>query len=179
MGSIPNNSFFIFTKLAPYTSRFNNETSLHLKFHRKSELFKRGIFHSFMDRMCVSCFTLQENIYHLLISCPFASRVWESIGEWLEFELISESIILNHDQFYSHMRGKVVKSKKISIWLATCWYLWLRRNIVIFNKFGRNIKDTSYHIKLISWNWCILGLKSRSVLYFYNQWRNPPEYLKL
>lgn len=38
----------------------------------KIKLDKRGIFHSFIDLMCVYCFTLQEDLYHLLISYPFA-----------------------------------------------------------------------------------------------------------
>lgn len=54
----------------------------------KIELDKRGIFHSFIDLICVYCWTLQEDLYHLLISCSFASRVWDSIREWLELKHI-------------------------------------------------------------------------------------------
>lgn len=115
--------------------------------------------------MYVSCFSLPKDLFHLLISCPFASRVWYSIGEWLKMDHIFKNSILSHvEKLYSFMRGKIIRSRKLSVWLTTCWCLWLRRNNIIFNNEGRNVEETCYHIKLTSYNWIVLGLKS--ILFF-------------
>lgn len=70
---------------------------------------------------------------------------------------------LNHaEQLYSLMKGKVVWEQE-----GVCGY-WEIRNNIIFNNACRNVEETSYHIKLISWNWIVLDMKSKSILYFYN-----------
>lgn len=81
---------------------------------------KRGIFHNFIHLTCVSCFAIEKDLFHLLFSCLFATRVWESICDWSEMEHLVENSILNHvDNFFSLKSGKVVRNKKMLVWLTT------------------------------------------------------------
>lgn len=122
---------------------FSVDICLLISFLVRRNLIKGGFFYNFIDLMCVSYFAIEEDLFHLLFFCLFATRVWESICGWLEMKHLVENSILNYvDNLFSFMSGKVVRSKKMLVWLAMCGSLWLRRNNIILNNVGSNIATT-------------------------------------
>ncbi|KAL4335893.1 hypothetical protein GQ457_07G010770 [Hibiscus cannabinus] len=107
--------------------------------------------HSMTDASCGICGHPSEDIDHVLRTCPHAFSIWSSLVQPSLLSVFMESNIkqwvrdnlLQRLQFGRDPRGWEL------IFGATCWYLWLYRNGVVFGVDG--IESWSIMVKVREW----------------------------
>lgn len=123
---------------------FTNSLPLH------EVLFRHHVILTEEGTLCLFCRKEREDIVHLFFNCCFASGVWAKVGDSLGILFPVCDNMLDH--FYSigdECYGKKSKNVKYIIWLATCWCIWLVRNMILFKGDEANIESTVANIKCL------------------------------
>ncbi|XP_071728580.1 uncharacterized protein [Rutidosis leptorrhynchoides] len=97
------------------------------------ELDRKGIdLHS---TRCPVCDDDIETLHHSLISCKFASIIWDKVRRWWKFDQLHISSL---SDIASCSNPKLNTTLGVSIWQAVVWvtsyYLWIHRNNCTFGK---------------------------------------------
>ncbi|CAI8608184.1 unnamed protein product [Vicia faba] len=106
--------------------------------------------------------------------------VWNKVASWLGVLMVNlMGVVENLLWFRNSLVGKVRSRKKLLIWLATCWALWSMRNVILFKSVIFNVGEVVDKIKLFSWLWNVIGLKSKVCCSFYLWSRSPLDFLNI
>jgi hypothetical protein len=140
------------------------------KLPTRAALQHRGILHNLNELACTFCFRLLEDSSHVFFNCPFATKVWQAIFQWIGQYINSLQACWNHFQVF----GALVKSKNGSrvrhlIWLATTWCIWKLRNQIVFNGAAPDVTQLVEEIKRFSWSW-FRGRSGRKTFLSYYEW---------
>lgn len=63
------------------------------------------------------------------------------------------------------------------VWMITCWRIWSKRNVILFNDDIGDGGDIEFNIKLVSWLWTI-DSKKKQRCKFYDLHKFPLEAIK-
>ncbi|GAU42558.1 hypothetical protein TSUD_240340 [Trifolium subterraneum] len=74
--------------------------------------------------------------------------------------------------YFTHVLSRFRKQGLRMIWQATCWTLWLSRNVMVFEQKASLVSEIVDAIKRTALNW-FLAKKSRAVCMEY-EWQNFP-----
>lgn len=104
------------------------------------------------------CFFADENFFHLFFSCSIVKNVWRGVASWLSIGFETQT---NCYEFFSKscsLFKKFFGSDKANMfWNATCWIIWVGKNHALFQDKVFNVEYALFYIKLITWNWSIVG----------------------
>ncbi|XP_057452847.1 uncharacterized protein LOC130744703 [Lotus japonicus] len=139
----------------------------------KANLRRRGVIPAEGDVLCPFCNRIEECCDHLFCTCSRSFDVWNAVYRWLGFETVlpasSESLF---SQFSFVGRNKKQRLAEITVWMASCWSLWITRNSVIFKD---GVWDGGLVVELIqvrTWHW--LKEKVREFHYSLYEWKSNP-----
>lgn len=76
--------------------------------------------------LCPVCKQAEENLEHLLYSCPFTQRCWEELRLALNIE---EGMLFRH---WIHKVFQKLINKEVGILCVTAWSIWSHRNAVVW-----------------------------------------------
>ncbi|XP_058785013.1 uncharacterized protein LOC131659917 [Vicia villosa] len=144
----------------------------------RDHLSIRGIITDDNNKVCMFCFGQTETMDHLMVRCPFIKMVWSRIFAWLGIERVNSQNMVDHLlRFCDLLADKVRPKKIILIWLAMCRTIWCKRNAIIFKAEAVSVADIVDKVKLISWQWNMMGNKyfASCSFFFWNQ--HPLEFL--
>ncbi|KAK1422143.1 hypothetical protein QVD17_25055 [Tagetes erecta] len=135
----------------------------------KTGLIARGV--GIGGGSCSLCIGTDESHSHLLISCPFASRVWDKVAEWcgvsrLESNGLRDVKVITEDEVGSNK----LKMAHCAIYMATCWYIWLARNDRIFNGIPVAVQNVVDKVKVHVFMW--LKARAKLVDLAWHKWCN-------
>ena len=126
-------------------------------------LQQRGIFFSTEGLCCSFCHDQPETEWHLFGVCPYASKVWGLVHQWIHFPLNQYSSL--EESFVGFERSLVssIRQKGHVIWFGTIWHLWQARNEKVFQKIETSPWTLLERIKISTCTWlqCKNGLPSR------------------
>lgn len=88
-------------------------------------LWKRKIV---QDPVCQRCCRMSEDVFHALVGCSFARKVWKLTDFYEEIKGLAHQDMLSVLQELAMMRGK----KDIEQIIAVCWAIWHSRNCFVF-----------------------------------------------
>lgn len=123
---------------------------------------------------CPMCSQVEETGNHLLIWCPFASKVWMYCYRWLEWNIVHPSCCKAH--LLQHTNPSLSSQQNAGfriIQFAIAWSLWLHRNRVVFN--GRVVQEKLQLLEeaqIRAWNWLSVKLKGFHISVY--EWRSHP-----
>ncbi|XP_058733800.1 uncharacterized protein LOC131605468 [Vicia villosa] len=120
----------------------------------RDQLVRRGVLVGGIDSVCALCSTEEESLSHLFFLCNVSIRIWRRVFMWLD---LSEFMTLEEfgDFFYFYEKVPCLNKRMIvgTVWLATVWMIWLKRNAVIFEKEDFSFTECMTDIVLQSWRW--------------------------
>ena len=70
-----------------------------------------------------------ENVEHMLFTCPHASQVWTAVGLTLNQGTNMATSLLTLEQNHTHQPG----SELATAIIAVAWNIWLARNMKVFD----------------------------------------------
>ncbi|XP_058777158.1 WAT1-related protein At1g25270-like [Vicia villosa] len=95
----------------------------------------------------------EESLSHLFFSCNVTICIWRRVFMWLELSgfLSFEEF---GDFFYNFRKIPCIVKRTIvgTVWLATVWSIWLKRNAVIFENEVFSFTECMSDIVLSSWS---------------------------
>ncbi|GAA0153796.1 hypothetical protein LIER_43248 [Lithospermum erythrorhizon] len=102
----------------------------------EDKLARKGII---TKRACLLCSHHNENLIHLLLTCPFSSRLWFSMPWCLltsgrPWQSFREWWLVISDQFKK--QGCLEVTGEIA---CVLWHLWKQRNSILFEDKGRDM----------------------------------------
>nr|AFK37936.1 unknown [Lotus japonicus] len=122
---------------------------------------------------CSFCQLQDETSDHLFCTCAFSMAIWRMVLGWFGVSIALPSLVKAlFVQFPVFGRCSSKREALVTVWMATCWSLWLMRNRVIFDN---GELDTGLVLDLIqvrSWHW----IKAKRVNFqnsFY-EWKLSP-----
>ncbi|XP_058757877.1 uncharacterized protein LOC131631117 [Vicia villosa] len=146
----------------------------------RENLKNRGILVEDRDCCCVFCFKALESSNHLFESCPFTTRIWNKVGDWLGNSV--KITIEELKNFGEHLEKIKALEEQLTvgvIWLAIVWNLWLSRNAILFKGNIFNFNNDCYSvIVLVSWKW-FRTVNASSMTCNFHYWNTfPLSYIK-
>ncbi|KAF5755712.1 putative reverse transcriptase zinc-binding domain-containing protein [Helianthus annuus] len=134
-----------------------------------TQLRRRGI--QVPSAMCKLCDRSEETPDHLLVSCEYASLVWEQIRRWVKMadEAKPETIkdVLNSVEEY---KGPKIKRKAIhAVFTLTLWCIWKNRNNNIFKQKSDEIHKLIGDIKEESFQW--MKQRTKVQITSWDEWK--------
>jgi hypothetical protein len=119
----------------------------------KDNLWRRGMLQE--DQLpCIFCNSVVETLAHLFLHCPFVSKVWYAVMNWLGVVLISPpNLQISMAMLSGCARNKVAREGLILVWNTVMWVVWKSRNESIFNNNVSNVEDMVDQVQLLSWRW--------------------------
>jgi hypothetical protein len=103
---------------------------------------------------CIFCNSVVETLAHLFLHCPFVSKVWYAVMNWLGVVLISPpNLQISMAMLSGCARNKVAREGLILVWNTVMWVVWKSRNESIFNNNVSNVEDMVDQVQLLSWRW--------------------------
>ncbi|XP_076882090.1 uncharacterized protein LOC143530431 [Bidens hawaiensis] len=104
--------------------------------------------------VCRLCDEGEETSDHLLISCFYATMVWQFISNWCQIPPIyafsvSDLLKVHKASILDRRKAKVLHA----IILTTCWCIWKLRNELIFDNKSVNLSKIMEDIKALSYLW--------------------------
>lgn len=120
----------------------------------KDNLFKNDIVEILNDLFCVLCAEEEESPSHILRRCGTLSEIWRNVYKWMG--ILEEIIVKEFEVFFEHCdKVKRLSRRNIVavIWLVTVWSIWLKCNVVIFNRDTFSFIECKTKINSISWRW--------------------------
>lgn len=119
------------------------------------ELAKIGILGGHHNLVCRMCLGLEENLIHLFLLCPIASKVWLLLSRWIDLGSFSPSVSVGDHlaQYLSLLQPKLGKFFCLLFWLAAVWSFWLVRNEILFKAWLKGVPEIIGLVKKISLEW--------------------------
>ncbi|XP_057803434.1 uncharacterized protein LOC131018745 [Salvia miltiorrhiza] len=144
----------VWQTLAPMKAVVNAWRLLRNRLPTCDNLRKRNINLGDEELECKQCYSHNESISHLFISCPKTQEVWNEIQNWIAIQTARPSWPDAHWESFSHC----CKEKKIgkllkSIWVGCCWLLWKKRNDKRFEGKDWESKSLVAELKARLWSW--------------------------
>lgn len=138
----------------------------------RCQLSKRGLGFNVHERVCAFCFTFDENIGHLMFECQSSKCIWKEISVWLESDMLfSGDNRKNFLSSFTLLKGMVDKNRKWVIWMTTCWFVWNKRNTIMFKEEIVDISEVVFNIKLFSWIWLVIDSSCKLKCSFYKWYK--------
>lgn len=137
-------------------------------------LLKRKVIRSIIEARCPLCLEKDETSDHLLISCPFADKVWINCYRWIGVNTALSGSCRLHllQHYFVGFNAKQNELFKI-IWFAETWSLWLIRNQIIFRG-GMAKEDVVLEGAIIrAWHWATGRMKGFQFSIY--EWISQPE----
>ncbi|XP_058733994.1 uncharacterized protein LOC131605683 [Vicia villosa] len=135
----------------------------------RDQLVRRGVLVGGSDSVCALCSKEEETLSHLFFLCNISIRIWRRVFMWLD---ISEDLTIDEFGDFFHFYGKIhcLNKRMIvgTVWLATVWVIWLKRNAVIFKKEDFSFTECMSDIVLLSWRWLCASHRRVNLCSFYN-----------
>ncbi|MCI03235.1 hypothetical protein A2U01_0024271, partial [Trifolium medium] len=123
------------------------------------------------SRECVGCVGKVESSIHLFLHCPTAMLVWYDVFRWIGVVIVIPPTLFS---LFEVLRGmasnKKIRMGYLLIWHATLWCLWKARNNTIFANGSMDSKDIVEEIKVLSWKWSLVRLKSSPCMFYEWTW---------
>ena len=118
------------------------------KLNTKDRLVKKRMIPSELNQ-CTFCNRQNEDIDHVLLSCPVSWMVWKTTVEELGVQLTYEDNLRN---FYTSWNNRRIYNKiRRKLWLttffSTLWSLWMQRNAIIFRQQTMDVHSLCHIIK--------------------------------
>ncbi|KAK1414255.1 hypothetical protein QVD17_29998 [Tagetes erecta] len=91
---------------------------------RSFVLATRGV--ALDDEECSMCIGASESAPRLLVSCPFAARVWQSVSEWCGINIEVANYVRDFKEVMDNEVGSSeLKNALCAIVMATVWFFGL------------------------------------------------------
>ncbi|GKV32726.1 hypothetical protein SLEP1_g41312 [Rubroshorea leprosula] len=85
--------------------------------------------------MCGLCKKGVEEVDHLFCTCMEAWVVWVKTIKWWGMEVVMPNTVKGVAEMFIYGIGSLVGKKMgACIFLVTAWYLWYRRNVLVFQR---------------------------------------------
>lgn len=108
-----------------------------------------GALNNFVSSLCVFCTADSETVNHVLISCPFAWKVWSAMLLWWH---VVGALPKSVDGVLLWWEGQCVRSQERKIWrgvpLVVLWSIWQHRNAIVFKASAPNLGELCEVIKV-------------------------------
>jgi hypothetical protein len=144
------------------------------KLPTKVALFDKGIITTNLEKCCVFCSGVEEDIQHVFFNCNVILQLWDAIFNWLGTTSVTYVSVTDHFlNFGGILKGKKTKGLRHIIWLATTWCIWRSRNNILFRGDSVNISSLFNQILYIAWLWFIGSLRN-NVDFSFPDWCNNP-----
>ena len=115
-------------------------------------LSHRGI--KLNSRMCSSCIGQEEDANHLLLHCPYASKVRDLICDWCETSLPLLSNLKDFLLLLTNWGSNQKRRKRFMIiCYALLWGLWKFRNDRLFRDYFISPSSGADYVKSIAYTW--------------------------
>ncbi|CAK8542939.1 unnamed protein product [Lathyrus sativus] len=144
----------------------------------RSNLMRRKVIDFSQNSDCVFCSSSYKDVPHLFFSCSKSSLVWNRICDWVDIENISKDCCSTHVKVWKlRLLGRCKEDKINSIWFISCWSVWRDRNNTFFRNETIDVEDIVIDIKVISWNWLILGRQESNHCSLYEWFKFPFDFM--
>lgn len=80
-----------------------------------------------MDSVCRRCHSNREDVFHALVGCRAARKVWKLTEFYEDIKILAHQDMLSVLQDLAGMR----KKDDLGLIIATCWAIWYARNRVV------------------------------------------------
>ncbi|GKV34368.1 hypothetical protein SLEP1_g42745 [Rubroshorea leprosula] len=101
----------------------------------RRNLQKRGVTFQEDNTTCGLCKKGVEEVDHLFCTCMEAWVVWAKTIKWWGMELVMPDTVKGVAETFIYGLGSLVgKEMGVYIFLVTAWYLWYRRNVLVFRR---------------------------------------------
>ncbi|KAD4179295.1 hypothetical protein E3N88_27886 [Mikania micrantha] len=119
---------------------------------------------------CPMCNEGEETAEHLIIGCPFANEVWQSLSQWCKIppiyafeikDLLQLSNSLNEDRSKKDLLHAVI--------ICGLWCIWKTRNEIVFKGTSPSVGGIVEEVKRMGFLW----IKNRAKLHSldWNRWK--------
>ncbi|XP_057425637.1 uncharacterized protein LOC130719002 [Lotus japonicus] len=139
----------------------------------KVDLRRRSAIPAAANLLCSLCNIEEESCDHLFCTCARSLDVWLAVHRWFGFvTAVPSSSKSLFSQFSFLARNKKQRLAEMTVWMASCWSLWLMRNSIIFSD---GVWDDDFVLDLIqvrSWYW--IKEKVRGFYYSLFEWKTSP-----
>lgn len=97
-------------------------------------LSSRGVHFSPDQLRCVWCGQVEECCSHILLTCPFSSRVWGYVLKWWGISWCSPCSLSSFMLAWDGCPfGGIIYKRWLIVCATSLWSLWLVRNETVFN----------------------------------------------
>ncbi|GKV48490.1 hypothetical protein SLEP1_g55300 [Rubroshorea leprosula] len=101
----------------------------------RGNLQKRGVNFQEDNILCGFCKKGVEEVDHLFCTCMEAWGVWVKTIKWWGMEVVMPDTVKGVAEMFINGIGSLVgKEMGACIFLVTAWYLWYRRNVLVFQR---------------------------------------------
>jgi len=99
----------------------------------KTNLATRGVLDSEVCLCVFGCGHL-EDTRHLFLSCRLFGSIWPLLRSWFGFDGVDHYDISDHFAQFTYYTGGLKSRRSFLqlVWLLTVWFLWNKRNNILF-----------------------------------------------
>ncbi|XP_058775310.1 uncharacterized protein LOC131649567 [Vicia villosa] len=140
----------------------------------RAQLRTRSIITQHQEALCVFFHLQEEDINHVMLSCPVLQPLWRRIYRWLQVYIPLNIDCCSHFNLcIDLLGGNMARSRIGAIWITVCWSIWRIRNEVVFNNAEVDIEELFGMILWSSWWWLAIKSRDRILCSFYEWFHNP------
>jgi hypothetical protein len=120
---------------------------------------------------CLGCVGKVETSLHLFLHCPCAMRVWCEVFKWIGVQIvIPPSLHMLLELIRGAARNTKLRNGYMLIWHTTLWCIWKARNNSIFSTNTFLPMVIVDGVKVLSWKWSLVRLKTLPCLFYEWSW---------
>ncbi|XP_057452844.1 uncharacterized protein LOC130744700 [Lotus japonicus] len=120
----------------------------------KTNLRRRHAIRDDQSLACAFCQHQDETSDHLFCSCAVSMETWRAVLRWFGVSTaLPARVKALFVQFPVFGRGNSQKVALVTVWMATCWSLWLFRNCIIFDHGALDAGQVLDLIQVRTWHW--------------------------
>jgi len=119
----------------------------------KLNLLNRGIIYV-EDISCSAGYGQVESVKHLFLHCDTFCTLWHQVRSWIGVSGVDHQRLCAHFvQFTNYLGGLRTRRSFLQLlWFLCVWFVWNKRNNILFNNFQTSITEIMDKVKFHS-NW--------------------------
>ncbi|GKV19346.1 hypothetical protein SLEP1_g29624 [Rubroshorea leprosula] len=139
----------------------------------RGNLKKRGVTLQGDNMMCGLCKKEMEEVDHLFCTCMEAWVVWVKLIKWWGIEVVMPDTVKGVAELFIYGIGSLVgKEMGACIFLVTAWYLWYRRNVLVFRR-EEDIREQLLELIQVKTHFWVRN-KVAGCIFSLAQWQSNP-----